>query len=74
MANTKRLDLRAERINRGLTTTDLAAILGVARLTVTRIERGGKLVKAPTMLKIAAWLETTPAELWPADGDDQAVA
>lgn len=57
-------NLRTERMNRGITQADLARILEVDRGTVIRLERGGTPM-AGTALKIAEWLETTPAELWP---------
>jgi len=70
-------DLRKERFNRGITRADLARMLGVSRQTLMRIELKGVKPMAPTALKIANWLETTPAELWPAetaDDDDLAAA
>lgn len=57
-------DLRSERMNRGLTQAELARLIDVDRGTVIRLERGGTPL-AGTALKIAEWIGSTPAELWP---------
>ncbi len=57
-------DLRAERLNRGLTQSALSRMIGVDRGTIIRLERGGTPL-ADTALKIAQWIGKKPSELWP---------
>ena len=64
-------DLRTERMNRGLTQAALARELGIDRGTVIRLERGGTPL-ADTALKIADWVGSTPAEMWPIEPVDNA--
>lgn len=66
-------DLRTERVNRGLTQAALARLIDVDRGTVIRLERGGTPL-ADTALKIADWLDTTPAELWPVAEPERSAA
>lgn len=66
-------NLRTERINRGLTQAALARLIDVDRGTIIRLERGGTPL-ADTGLKIAEWLETTPAELWPIHEPERSAA
>jgi transcriptional regulator with XRE-family HTH domain len=66
-------DLRKERVNRGLTQAALARVLEVDRGTVIRLERGGTPM-ADTALRIAQWLDTTPAELWPVAEPERSAA
>jgi transcriptional regulator with XRE-family HTH domain len=61
-------DLRAERMNRGLTQAELARLLHVDRGTIIRVERGS-VPLAGTALKIAQWAGHSPAELWPPEPD-----
>ncbi len=62
-------NLRAERMNRGLTVAALAERLDVSRHTIMRIEQGAK-PNAPVALKIAKWLSADGdpvkvTDLWP---------
>lgn len=57
-------DLRAERMNRGVTRVDLARITQVHRNTLERIENGAT-PNASTAYKIALWVGRPAAELWP---------
>lgn len=67
------VDLRTERVNRGLTQAELSRLLEVDRGTVIRLERGGTPM-AGTALKIADWLGSTPAELWPVRETERSAA
>lgn len=66
-------DLRAERMNRGLTQSELARITGIDRGTIIRLERGGTPL-AGTALKIANWVGREPAEMWPLVADEDRTA
>lgn len=58
-------DLRAERMNRGVTIAALAETTGLSRHTIMRIESDGALPTAPTAYAIAQWVGRPASELWP---------
>ena len=62
-------NLRAERMNRGLTISELADRLDVSRHTIMRLEAGA-VPRARVGLKIADWLSSdgdpvSVTDLWP---------
>lgn len=63
-------DLRAHRLDLGLTQAEVAEITGVDRGTIIRIERGQRPLP-DTALKVATWVGKKPSELWPT-GDREA--
>lgn len=67
-------DLRAERMNRGVTINALADETGLSRHTIMRIEAGAQPM-APTAHAIARWVGRPASELWPLpDPDEKAAA
>ncbi len=60
-------DLRAERLNRGLSQEAIAAQVGVTRRVWARAE-SGRGVAPRHAVKIASFLGLSVTELWPQDG------
>jgi transcriptional regulator with XRE-family HTH domain len=60
-------NVRAARLEAGLTLEALAAKAGVSLRSVTRVERAEHLARPATVAAIAAALETTPEALWGAE-------
>lgn len=60
------VNLKAERLNRGLRQIDLAELLHVDRDTVRRIEAGSR-PSAPTAKAYADWLDCKVTDIWPVD-------
>lgn len=67
------IDLRKERVDRGLSLTQLSEEIGVPRNTIARVERGTEPVPE-TKLKIATFFGYKPSDLWPVDTDEKAAA
>lgn len=57
--------LRAARIERGVTQDDLATLLGVDRVTVSRYEGGKRTLSVPTLVQIADYLDVPVTKLIP---------
>ncbi len=59
-------NLRAARVNRGVTIAALAKETGVGRRTIMRVEQG-QVPSAPVALKLARWVGDgkQPTDLWP---------
>lgn len=55
--------LRAIRVARGVTQEDLARLLGVDRVTISRYEAGTRPMTIPTLLHLAAFLDVPPGDL-----------
>jgi transcriptional regulator with XRE-family HTH domain len=60
------LDLRTERMNRGVTIETLAAETGVSRATIIRLEQGAT-PQAPTAKRVAAFFDLKATDLWPVE-------
>jgi transcriptional regulator with XRE-family HTH domain len=55
--------LRAIRVARGVTQEDLARLLGVDRVTISRYEAGTRPMTIPTLLHLATFLDVPPNDL-----------
>lgn len=68
------IDIRAERLNRGLSIVDLAALIGVPEHVIRHTEKGGRPQPA-NALRIASFFGLTVTEMWPLpDPDDERAA
>jgi transcriptional regulator with XRE-family HTH domain len=63
--------VRQARLSRGVTQEDLAQVLGVDRVTITRYENGSRPLPLAALLQIATFLEQPVSALLPA-GDHPA--
>lgn len=59
--------VRKHRMRRGLSTRGLAAAAGVSQPFLSNVENGRAMVSVPSLYRIAAALEVSPAELMPSD-------
>lgn len=62
------INFRKERLNRGLSLTQLSERTGVPRNTIARMERGAEPVPE-TKRKIAEFYGSAVTDLWPVDHD-----
>jgi len=60
------VNLAAERLNRGLSLPKAAALIGVARGTLMRAERGEG-VQAESAKRIADFYEVQVTDIWPVE-------
>lgn len=67
------VNLKAERINRGLSVKALAEILGVSRDTIERAERGESLHPS-NAFKVADFYGFKVTDVWPLDDAEATVA
>lgn len=58
------VDLRAERINRGLNVSDAADRMGVNRATLRRLEMGATRPHAATAFKVASFYDYKVTDIW----------
>lgn len=59
------INLRAERINRGLSLDDLAERTGVAKSTLARVERRESIPSPRVQYAIATHFGLRPTDVWP---------
>ena len=57
--------VRSARVARGVTQDDLARLLGVDRVTVSRYEGGKRTLPAPALVRIATYLQIPVGHLTP---------
>lgn len=65
------IDFRKERLNRGLSLTQLSALTEVPRNTIARVERGAEPVPE-TKRKLASFYGWEVTEIWPVDDKHKA--
>lgn len=64
------LDLKAERMNRGLTLAELADAIDVPKSTLARVETTGTEPKPKTKLAIANFVGRDVIEIWPVENEN----
>jgi lambda repressor-like predicted transcriptional regulator len=69
-----RVDLKAERINRGLSLDALSEETGVPKATLARAERREGVPTARVQHAIATYFNKQPTEIWPLDDEPAEVA
>jgi transcriptional regulator with XRE-family HTH domain len=57
--------VRAARLARGVTQDDLASLLGVDRVTISRYEGGKRTLPSPALVRIATYLAISVSQLTP---------
>jgi transcriptional regulator with XRE-family HTH domain len=62
------VDLRAERVNRGLSVKDAAALIGVSAMTLRRAE-DGTVPWARNAFKIAEFYGYQVTDVWPVEAE-----
>lgn len=62
-----RNDVRARRLNRGLSQAELGRAVGVSRQTVNSIETGRYLPSLPLAMALATYFDTTVEEIFHVD-------
>ncbi len=62
-----RNDVRARRVQRGLSQAELARAMGVSRQTINSIETGRYLPSLPLAMALAAYFHTTVEEVFHVD-------
>lgn len=62
-----RNDVRARRLDRGLSQAELGRAMGVSRQTVNSIETGRYLPSLPLAMALAAYFDTTVEEIFHVD-------
>ena len=67
------IDLRKERLDRGLTLDQLSEEIKVPKNTIARVERGTEPVPK-TKLRIASFYGLKPSDIWPVENTDRAAA
>lgn len=67
------IDLRKERLDRGLSLDQLSEEIAVPKNTIARVERGTEPVPQ-TKLKIATFYGLKPSDIWPVEDTDKAAA
>jgi transcriptional regulator with XRE-family HTH domain len=67
------VNLKAERLNRGLTTRQAAAAMGVTQAILMRAEDGLG-VRPAHAKKIADYFEVRVTDIWPVDGEPKIAA
>lgn len=67
------IDLRAERLNRGLSLGDAAKEIEVAVDTLARAESGERVPQPRNAFKIASFYGHKVTDIWPVDTDEQKV-
>ena len=67
------MNLIAERVNRGLSTTEAAEAMGIARGTLERAERGQS-VQVGSAKRIADFYEVKVTDIWPVTEPERSVA
>jgi DNA-binding XRE family transcriptional regulator len=68
------VDLRAERINRGLNINDAADRIGISRATLRRVEGGDQQPHAATAFKVASFYGYKVTDVWPLESAPSAGA
>lgn len=68
------VDIRAERLNRGLSVADAAAQMNVDRDTLARAETGKTDPHPRNAIKIAGFFGYRVTDVWPLPANDEAVA
>lgn len=61
------VNLKAERLNRGLTTTQVAGEVGCNRATIERAESGATVPRPATAKAIAEFYGHRVTDIWPVD-------
>lgn len=64
-----RHDIRAERLNRGLSVQEAAEQIGVAGMTLSRAEQGSHIPRPGAAFKIASFYGYRVTDLWPTERD-----
>lgn len=67
------MNLRAARLNRGLSLMDAGTLIGVHRRTLYRAEQG-EMPQAALAKKIADFYGVQVTDIWPVDDDDETAA
>lgn len=68
------IDLRSERLNRGLSVRDAAGRIGVEPQTLSRAESGGSRPHPGNALKIAEFYGCRVTDLWPVEPEPDSKA